>query len=115
MRRRCSEALLLAATLVAAACAGLSPQEEARLGVQIHGQLVRENALLRDPVVAHYVESVGRSLLRASPDEGFDYRFFVVRDDDINAFAAPGGYVYVNSGTVLRARNVAELAGVMAH
>ena len=114
MRRPCSSALLLAA-LGLASCAGLSPREEVRVGAQLHAQLWHESALLTDPVVSRYVDEIGRSVLRAAPDETFHYRFFVVIDDDINAFAAPGGYVYVNTGTLLRARDVAEIAGVLAH
>ena len=115
MRRRCSSVLLLCAALGASACAGLSPVEEARLGAQLHEQLLRERAVLADPVVEHYVDDIGRRVLRAAPDEAFDYRFFVLVDDEINAFTAPGGYVYVNTGTLLRVRNAAELAGVIAH
>lgn len=115
MRRRCSRLLLLGAALGASACVGLSPSEELRLGAQLHQRLVAESALLDDRVVTGYVNEIGRSLLRAAPDAGFDYRFFVVVSDEINAFAGPGGYVYVNSGTLLAARNPAELAGVLAH
>jgi predicted Zn-dependent protease len=86
-----------------------------RLGAQLHAELQRDAALLGDRVVARYVDEIGRNVLRAAPDEGFEYRFFVVVSDEINAFAGPGGYVYVHTGTLLAARNASELAGVIAH
>jgi predicted Zn-dependent protease len=96
-------------------CASLTPQEEAGLGAQMHAQLRREADLLEDRVVSRYLEQLGQRIVAASDAEGADYRFYVVVDDRINAFAAPGGYVYVNTGTLLRVRNVGELAGVIAH
>lgn len=115
MPRRSSSAVLLAAALGAAACAGLSPREEAQLGAQLHWQLQYEHALLQDEVVARYVDSIGRRVARVTPSEGPGYHFFVLVSDDLNAFAAPGGFIYVNTGTLLRVRDAAELAGVIAH
>jgi predicted Zn-dependent protease len=115
MLRRCSRAVALALALAAAGCAGLTPREEERLGAELHWQLLHENALLGDEVVGHYVDSIGRAILQAAPDDEFPYRFFVLVSDDTNAFAGPGGYVYVHTGTILRSRNVAELAAVLAH
>ncbi len=113
MRRPCcSSALLL---LFSAGCVSLTPQEEAGLGAQMHAQLQYEAQLLQDPIVSSYVEQIGRRIVAASGSPIESYRFFVVHDDQINAFAAPGGYVYVNTGTIRRVRNVAELAGVIAH
>jgi predicted Zn-dependent protease len=115
MPRRSSRALLLALALLAPGCVGLSPREEVQLGSELHWQLQRQQALLPDEVVGAYVDGIGRRVLGAARPEAFRYRFFVVDSDDVNAFAGPGGFVYVNTGTVLRARNAAELAGVIAH
>src|SRR4029453_2987825 len=101
--------------LLTAGCISLTPQEEAGLGAQMHAQLQYEGQLLDDRVVNSYIEQIGRRIVAASGPDAPPYRFFVVRDDQINAFASPGGYVYVNTGTIRRARNVSELAGVMAH
>jgi predicted Zn-dependent protease len=57
----------------------------------------------------------GTSVLRVAGPQPFDFRFYVVEDDEINAFAIPAGFIYVNTGTILKARNVSELAGVVAH
>jgi predicted Zn-dependent protease len=116
MRPRCSSAPALVLVLAAGlACATLTPQEEGRLGAQLHDQLRRESQLLDDRVVQDYVADLGRRIAAAGGQGELDYRFYVLVDDDINAFAAPGGYVYVNTGTILEARNVAELAGVLGH
>jgi beta-barrel assembly-enhancing protease len=116
MRPRCSSAAaLLAALGVSLGCAGMTQEEEGRLGAQLHDQLRREAYLLDDRVVQGYVSDLGRRIADAGGQAELDFRFFVVVDGEINAFAAPGGYVYVNTGTILQARNVAELAGVLAH
>jgi predicted Zn-dependent protease len=117
MRPRCSRralALGIAAAL-ATGCATLTPAQEERLGAQMHYQIQYDTPMLRDRVVDAYVANLGARIAAAAPPSATGYRFFVLVDDDINAFAGPGGYVYVNTGTILRARNVSELAGVMAH
>src|SRR5262245_2016227 len=119
MPRRCSRARAALAFPVllalAGGCATLSPEQEERLGAQMHYQIQYDTPLLRDRVVDDYVAHLGERIAAAAPPSATGYRFFVVVDDDINAFAGPGGYVYINTGTILRARNVSELAGVMAH
>src|SRR5207245_1204459 len=71
---------------------------------------------VREPAVVEYVNAIGRKIVaRLDAPQPFDYRYSVVRDGTLNAFAAPGGFIYVNSGLVLRVRNDAELAGVLAH
>jgi predicted Zn-dependent protease len=90
------------------------PQEE-RLGKQFAEQVEKEHPLLRDAKGNAYVERLGRRLLEDVPEVYFDYTFKLVDSDELNAFALPGGYVYVNKGLIVAADNEAELAGVMAH
>ena len=71
--------------------------------------------MIEDPEVVGYVGEVGRKIIGSLDDSFFDYQFAVVRDPRINAFAVPGGYVYVNSGLLARARNEDELAAVLGH
>jgi predicted Zn-dependent protease len=71
--------------------------------------------MLADPEVQRYVDTMGRRLLTGVQAVEFDYTFKVVKDNDVNAFAVPGGHIYVNSGLIKSARNESELAGVMAH
>jgi len=94
----------------------LSPRDEAAIGREMMARARDQLDLNRDPEVAAYVDSVGQRLTAQvdnRPVNGFT--FFVVHDPRINAFAAPGGYIGVNSGLFLKADNEAELAGVMAH
>jgi predicted Zn-dependent protease len=101
--------------LLSLGCATLTIPQERRLGEQVQSQVRAEVDLLRDPVVDEYVASIGRAIVRAAGPQPFDYHFYVVAADEINAFALPAGYIYMHTETILRARNVSELAGVMAH
>src|SRR5262245_39181207 len=96
-----------------------SAAEDVRLGRQAAAEVERQLPLLRDPVVTSYLAGVGRRLAAAIPPglrhRGFVYSFKVVNRRDINAFALPGGPMYVNRGMIEAARNEGEVAGVMAH
>ena len=70
--------------------------------------------MVQDPVVDEYVNRIGQNLVRNS-DAKVPFTIKVIDSDDINAFALPGGFFYVNSGLILAADDEAELAGVMAH
>jgi len=87
---------------------------DVKLGKQ-YAMMVESNArMIQDPVIVEYVNRVGQNLVRNS-DAKVPFTIKVVDSDDINAFALPGGFFYVNSGLILAADNEAELAGVMAH
>jgi predicted Zn-dependent protease len=110
--------LPLAALLVlalASGCGTISLSEERRLGEQVSRQVESEVTLVRDPQIAGYVDRLGRRLVAAAGPQPLGYRFAVVSDPALNAFAVPGGYVYVNTGTLLAAADMSELAGVVAH
>lgn len=96
-----------------------SPQEDVRLGRQAAGEAEQQFPLLRDAEVGAYVERVGQRLVAAIPPEfqhpEFRYYFRVINASDINAFALPGGPMYVDRGMIEAARNEGEMAGVMAH
>jgi len=120
MSPSCSEGFrrgLLAAGLALAlgACAPLSVPEEQQLGREMSREIRSQLVFVRDPVVNAYVEDLGRSVLAAAGRQPFEYHFYVVEDQELNAFAAPAGYIYVNTGTILAARNASELVGVIAH
>jgi predicted Zn-dependent protease len=97
------------------ACGTLTVPQEKKLGAEYSREIRREVELLRDPVVTGYVERIGEEIVRAAGPQPFTYHFYVVADDEINAFAAPAGYIYIHTETILMARNVCELAGVIAH
>ena len=91
-----------------------SLEKEMALGKQLAADVERQAKIISDPVVAEYVNRVGQNLVRNS-DAKVPFTIKVVDSEDVNAFALPGGYFFVNSGLILKAENEAELAGVMSH
>jgi predicted Zn-dependent protease len=91
-----------------------SLEREIALGKQAAQEVEKSSKMLNDPVVVEYVNRVGQNIVRNS-DCKVPFTIKVIDSDEINAFALPGGFFYVNSGLVLRADEEAELAGVMAH
>lgn len=92
-----------------------SPEQDIELGRQSAAEAERQLPMLRDSRIQGYVEQVGRRLAANAPGPKFPYTFQVVNASDLNAFALPGGPVYVTRGMIEAARNEGELAGVMAH
>jgi hypothetical protein len=96
-----------------------SVQDDVKVGQQAAAEVERQMPILRDAESTAYVEEVGRRLVSAIPPEfqhpEFRYYFRIVNASDINAFALPGGPMYVNRGMIEAARNEGEMAGVMAH
>ncbi len=92
-----------------------SADQDVQIGRQSATEVERQIPLLRDPSVEGYVDRIGRRLAAAAPGPKFPYTFKVVNASDINAFAMPGGPVYVTRGIIDSVRNEGELAGVMAH
>jgi hypothetical protein len=91
-----------------------SLETEIRMGKQYSMQVENSVKLVQDPVVNEYVNRIGQNLVRNS-DAQVPFTIKVIDSDEINAFALPGGFFYVNSGLILAADEEAELAGVMAH
>lgn len=94
-------------------------QDDVRLGSQAAAEIDRQFPVLRDADATDYVERVGQRLVASIPPQfrqpQFDYTFKIVDARDLNAFALPGGPMYVNRGMIQSARNEGEIAGVMAH
>jgi predicted Zn-dependent protease len=93
----------------------LSPEMERRLGQAFLGQVRKEANIISDPEVETYIQSIGYRLVSQSDNNTQGFTFFVINDTLINAFAAPGGIVGINSGVILNSDTESELAGVMAH
>jgi len=91
-----------------------SIEKEIGLGKQLAQEVERSSKLIDDPIVTEYVNRVGQNLVRNS-DARVPFTIKVIDSDEVNAFALPGGFFYVNSGLILRAQEESELAGVMAH
>ncbi len=93
----------------------LSPADESEVGRDIVRQLRDLNYFLDDPELGTYLRGLGRRVAAYSDREPDGFRFYVVRDPQINAFALPGGHIGVNAGLILATRSESELAGVVAH
>jgi beta-barrel assembly-enhancing protease len=91
-----------------------SLETEIRMGKQYSMQVENSVKLVQDPIVNEYVNRIGQNLVRNS-DAQVPFTIKVIDSDEVNAFALPGGFFYVNSGLILAADEEAELAGVMAH
>lgn len=92
-----------------------SPEEEVRIGQQIAGNLLGAAPLVRDDTLQRYVNRVGRWVSLQSERPDLAWHFGVIESDDINAFAAPGGYVFLTRGLYRKLDSEAELAGVLGH
>lgn len=94
----------------------ISDEEEVTIGRQINQMLLQQQyQLYRNPQVNQYVDAIGQRLVAASDRRDIPYTFQVVASDDINAFAIPGGFIYVTTGLLQAADNEAQLASVIAH
>src|SRR6476660_2998956 len=91
-----------------------SLEKEIGLGKQLAQEVERQAKIIDDPVIAEYVNRVGQNLVRNS-DAKVPFTIKVLDSEEVNAFALPGGFFFVNSGLLLKAESEAELAGVMAH
>jgi hypothetical protein len=91
-----------------------SLEGEIRMGKQYAQEIEATSKLIRDPVITEYVNRIGQNLVRNS-DAQVPFTIKVIDSDEVNAFALPGGFFYVNSGLILAADEESELAGVMAH
>ena len=91
-----------------------SLEKEIAMGKQYAAQVEQTAKMVQDPVVTEYVNRIGQNLVRNS-DARVPFTIKVIDSDEVNAFALPGGFFYVNSGLILAADEEAELAGVMAH
>jgi predicted Zn-dependent protease len=107
--------LTLASATPAAAINLFSVEQDAQVGRQAAQEAERQLPMLRDGMSESYVNAIVQRLARVAPGPRFEYRARVVNTSDINAFALPGGYVYVNRGLIAAVRNEGELAGVLAH
>jgi peptidase M48-like protein len=92
-----------------------SPQQDIEIGRQSAEQIMIETPMLDDVEIDGYIQQLGAKLASKAAGEKFPYQFQVVATREINAFALPGGYLFVNAGAIAAARNEGELAGVMAH
>lgn len=104
-----------AAANVLSGIVGTSQEEEVAIGRQIAGNLLGASPLVKDRLLQKYVNNVGRWVASQSERPDLPWHFGVIETKDINAFAAPGGYIFVTRGLYQQLQNEAALAGVLAH
>ena len=105
---------LVSGALLLAGCV-VSTQQEVQLGTQYAQQINAQLPIMRDANVNSYINSLGNSLARVADNRNLSWRFYIVDSREVNAFAVPGGFVYINRGLIERARTMNQLAGAMAH
>ncbi|HEX2081418.1 MAG TPA: M48 family metallopeptidase [Longimicrobium sp.] len=114
-RRTAAVGCLCGAGIAAGCAPQISTQQEVQIGAQNAAQINRQLPMLNDQATLSYVNQIGQQLAGIADPRGIRYHFYVVNSDVVNAFALPGGYVYINRGIIERADNLSELAGVLAH
>lgn len=92
-----------------------TPRQDVEIGRRSAQQIIAETPMLEDPQIEGYIRQLGTKLAAQTGGEKFSYQFRVVATKEINAFALPGGFLFVNAGAIAAARNEGELAGVLAH
>jgi len=97
-----------------AAC-GVSQDEEVAIGRENARQIDAQLPLVTDPAATSYVSALGSDIARRTARADLDWQFRIVNSDQVNAFAVPGGFIYVNRGLIERAGTLGELAGVLGH
>lgn len=112
VRRAFPAAALCAVALTACA---VSQVKEVQMGGSEADQIAKQLPLITDPEVLRYINVLGDSLAKVTDTRGLDWHFNIVDSKEINAFAIPGGYVYINRGLIERAQSMSQVAGVLGH
>lgn len=106
--------LTVGAIALLAGC-GVSTQQEVQMGQEEAQQVNAQLPMVQDAVIQNYVNALGQRIARTTSRADLNWQFQVVNSDVVNAFALPGGFVYVNRGVLERASNMSEVAGVLGH
>ncbi|MGH7604715.1 MAG: M48 family metallopeptidase [Gemmatimonadaceae bacterium] len=104
--------VILASSLVACA---ISQQQEVQMGQEYAQQINAQLPIIQDPELNRYINVLGDSIAGLTSRRDLDWHFFIVDSKEVNAFAVPGGFVYVNRGLIERADKMDEVAGVLGH
>jgi beta-barrel assembly-enhancing protease len=112
--RRSSVMALAAGSSMAVSACGISTQQEMQMGQEYSQAIARQLPLVNDGAVLRYLNNLGRSIAQQG-NRNIPYTFYIVDAPQVNAFAVPGGHIYLNRGLIERTRNESELAGVLAH
>jgi beta-barrel assembly-enhancing protease len=106
--------VVLALVALTAGCA-VSTQQEVEMGANYAAEINRQLPIIRDAELNRYINVLGDSIARIADQRNLDWQFYIVDSPDVNAFAVPGGFIYMNRGLIERATNMAQVAGVLGH
>src|SRR6195256_2436599 len=104
----------IAITSSLTACA-ISQQQEVQMGQEYAQQINAQLPIIQDPEINRYINVLGDSISRLTSRKDLDWQFFIVDSKEVNAFAVPGGFVYINRGLIERTDQMDEVAGVLGH
>ncbi|HAD10687.1 MAG TPA: peptidase M48 [Porticoccaceae bacterium] len=107
--------LVLAVTLNTGQAAALSEEKAAKIGKEMYDEILKKMPIFADSELNQYVTSVGEKIVRHSDQANGNFTFTIIDSPEINAFATPGGYIYINRGLLAYMNSEAELAAVLAH
>ncbi len=93
----------------------LTTDEEKELGREFYSYVKKQVNIVDDPAIQGYVESLGRKILKVVGPQPFEYRFFVIQNEVMNAFAGPAGYIFIHSGLIENFQSEGELAAIISH
>jgi predicted Zn-dependent protease len=106
---------ILSVSLPTAGIASMTVEEEQERGDKLAFEIQQKLDIINDPLIKAYVDEIGKRLLEEARDQRFRYRFYVAKEQEPNAFAIPGGHIFITSGLIRLVDSEDELAGVMSH
>ena len=104
-----------AALVLALSGCAVSTRQEVEMGASYAQQIERELPVIGDPELTRYINVLGDSIARIADARNLDWRFSIVDSPEVNAFAVPGGFIYINRGLIERATTMSQVAGVLGH
>jgi len=111
----CSALIVIVGIFAPKGALCITIQEEEEMSRKVMKVIIENYELINDPMIVNYINEMGQKVVSALPPQPFEYHFYVIKNDDYNAFATPAGHVFVNSGLLEAMENEEELAGILSH
>ena len=111
----CSTLIVIVGIFAPKGALCITIQEEEEMSRKVMKVIIENYELINDPMIVNYINEIGQKVVSALPPQPFEYHFYVIKNDDYNAFATPAGHVFVNSGLLEAMENEEELAGILSH
>ena len=93
----------------------LTTAEEQKLGEDVVREVEKKFSLIRDPLILDYLNGLGREILKQTGTQPYPFRFYLLKDSQLNAFSVPGGHIFITTGIIEIMNSEAELAGLLGH